>query len=106
MTPEQRLVLALDLDEAARRRLELQNLADLELRDLAEGELSLLVERRLGAVGAVQDLDHREDEIAIESDQDPRIPFGRVEHAGNGIRLVAFQHFADPAMLDVAERKI
>src|SRR3954454_4723696 len=53
LTPEQRLVLALDLDQAARRRLELKNLADLELRNLTERELVLLEHGTQGDLGAL-----------------------------------------------------
>src|SRR5579871_448692 len=58
MAPEQRLVVAFELDPAARGRLQLQHLADLEIGDLAEVEIAFLEDGADGHAGALDLLAH------------------------------------------------
>src|SRR3954452_823972 len=51
MAPEEALLIAFELDSAARRRLQLDHIADLEIRDLAERQEPLFengLERHFG----------------------------------------------------------
>src|SRR5262245_44792449 len=58
VAPEDRLVVTLELDAAARRRLQLQDLADLERGDLAEVVVVLLEHGADGDPGALDLLAH------------------------------------------------
>jgi hypothetical protein len=64
------------------------------------------VERRLGAVGAEQELDHGVDKVAVEADQDAAVPGLGVEHGRDRFRLVAIEDVGEPAASDAAQREI
>src|SRR5262245_32690239 len=58
MAPEERLVVAFELDAAARRRLQLEDLADSQIGDLAEVVVVLYQHRPDGHTGALDLLAH------------------------------------------------
>src|SRR3954471_3351678 len=58
VAPEQRLVVAFELDSAPRRRLQLQDLPDLEVGDLGEVVVVLLEHGADGDAGALDLLAH------------------------------------------------
>src|SRR5581483_5298412 len=89
----------------------LQRLPDLleqHLRDLHldRGEDALVFGRRLGSVAPEEQFDHRENEVAVEADDDPAVPPRHVEDRGDRVHLIAVEHVADALAVDLVERDV